>query len=73
MFQQRTYNTLPEISKSQTIRLVDVFFIAPFMAYIGYKAQGISSTERVVLYGLAGATLIFNARNYLATQEEIDE
>ena len=58
-----------EVSKSQTIRLVDVFFIAPFLLYVGYKATGISNTEKMVLILIALATLYYNGKNYLETKK----
>ena len=33
---EETITTTTELSKSQTIRLIDVFVIAPFLFYIGY-------------------------------------
>ena len=49
--------TIKELSKSQNIRLLDVFFIGPFMMYVGYKAKGITDLERYMLYGLGIATI----------------
>ena len=63
-----TQSTQTEFSKSQTIRLLDVFLIAPFMFYIGYKAKGLKDWERVGMYVLAGATLYYNGRNYLKSR-----
>ena len=67
---EQTTEKCSEVSKSQAIRLVDVFLIAPFLAYVAYKAKGLSKTEQVALYGLAGATLFYNLRNYLDTKEQ---
>lgn len=55
--------------KSQTVRLIDVFVLAPFMFYFGYKAKGVSEIERYLMYGMGVATLIYNANNYLWIQE----
>jgi hypothetical protein len=57
--------TVNELSKSQTIRFLDVFIIAPFLFYIGYKAKGLQKWEITGLYILALATLVYNGRNYL--------
>tara|TARA_R100001443_G_scaffold96222_1_gene103017 strand:- start:82 stop:294 length:213 start_codon:yes stop_codon:yes gene_type:complete len=57
-----------ELSKSQNIRLIDVFVIAPFLFYVGYKAKGLKDWERLGIYVIAGATLIYNGRNYLANE-----
>ena len=62
--------TAGEISKSQTIRLVDVFLIAPFMLYIGYKAKGLKEWERVGMYILAGATFYYNGNNYIKNKHK---
>ena len=56
------------MSKSQYIRLLDVFFIGPFIGYIGYKAKGISDLERYMLYGLGIATIYYNGKNYLENE-----
>jgi len=62
--------TLQELSKSQNIRLLDVFFIGPFMMYIGYKAKGITDLEKYMLYGLGIATIYYNGKNYLSNKWE---
>ena len=54
-----------EISKSKSVRLIDVFFIAPFLIYIATKANGISDFERTILYIIGIATLVYNGRNYI--------
>ena len=59
-----------ELSKSQTIRLVDVFFIAPFLFYVGAKAKGITPMEKYIVYGIALATLVYNGRNYLINKKK---
>jgi len=66
MFHTEKGNTIQsELSKSQNIRLLDVFFIGPFMMYIGYKAKGITDLEKYMLYGLGIATIYYNGKNYL--------
>ncbi len=57
--------SVEELSKSQNIRLIDVFLIAPFLIYIGNKAKGISSFERNMIYVIGVATLVYNGKNYL--------
>ncbi len=66
---QETQEERSEVSKSQAVRLIDIFFIAPFLAYIGYKAKGLSKPEVMILYAIAGSTLYYNARNYLDTKK----
>ena len=60
--------TITELSKSQNIRLLDVFFIGPFMIYIGYKAKGLTELERYMMYGLGIATIYYNGKNYLKNE-----
>jgi hypothetical protein len=60
--------TFPELSKSQNIRVIDVFFIGPFLIYIASKATGISDIERTIIYIIAIATIIYNARNYISNK-----
>ena len=62
--------TIAEVSKSQNIRLLDVFFIGPFMIYIGYKAKGLTNLERYMMYGLGIATIYYNGKNYLSNKWE---
>ena len=61
--------TVKEMSKSQNIRLLDVFFIAPFLFYVGAKAKGITQMERYIVYTIAVTTLIYNGRNYLINRK----
>ena len=62
---QTSKSTFEEISKSQQIRLIDVFFIAPFLFYIAYKSTGITEVEKLLIYIIAIATLYYNGKNYL--------
>jgi len=62
---EKQKSTFEEISKSQQVRLIDVFFIAPFLFYIAYKSTGITEVERVLIYIIAIATLYYNGKNYL--------
>tara|TARA_R110002020_G_C15929113_1_gene743595 strand:+ start:380 stop:583 length:204 start_codon:yes stop_codon:yes gene_type:complete len=63
-------STILEYSKSQEVRLLDVFFIAPFLFYIGYKAKGITDIEKWIIYAIALGTLVYNARNYLRNKNK---
>lgn len=56
-----------EISKSQLIRLADVFIIGPLIIYAGSRKRispGIDTS--LVLIGIA--TILYNGRNYLLNQ-----
>lgn len=48
----------------QTIRLIDVLFIGPFLIYVGTN-KGLSLPIRLTLIGLGAATIIYNGNNYL--------
>ena len=54
-----------EIEKSQSIRLWDVFFLAPFLVYIAWKKKPLSTGEKLSLTAIAAATAYYNGRNYL--------
>ena len=62
---ERENTTFEERSKSQYIRLLDVFFIGPFMIYVSQKAKGINNLEKFTLLGLGIATIYYNGKNYL--------
>ena len=44
-----------------SVAVVDVFFIAPFLLYVGYKATGINNTEKMVLILIALATFYYKS------------
>lgn len=55
-----------EYQKSQTIRLIDVFIIAPVLVYAGIKHReqmGNILSNALILFGTA--TAYYNAKNYL--------
>jgi hypothetical protein len=55
-----------EYQKSQTIRLIDVFVIAPVLVYAGVKHRKDMSpmlSNALILFGVA--TAYYNAKNYL--------
>lgn len=64
--------TFSEYQKSQTIRLVDVFFIAPVLVYAGTK-QSLPNWLRISLIGIGAATFYYNGKNYLINKKEEDE
>ena len=66
MFHKEKENTtVEEVSKSQFIRLLDVFFIGPYMIYISKKAKGLNKLESFTLLALGVATIYYNGKNYL--------
>jgi len=53
-------------SKSQYVRLIDVFIYGPYLTYLAFQKEYIFSTlEKVFLLFLGITTISFNARNYL--------
>lgn len=55
-----------EFEKSQQVRLLDVFVIAPFLVYTGVKYK--NSLPKIVSIGLVVTgilTAIYNGNNYL--------
>ena len=48
----------------QTVRLIDVFAIGPFLIYAA-TANKISNPIRLALLGIGIATVIYNGVNYL--------
>jgi hypothetical protein len=56
-------------NKTQIIRLIDVFFIAPFMIYFGLKAENIPELNKDLMVGLGVLTALYNGNNYLKNRE----
>lgn len=56
-------STLKEIEKSQSVRLIDILFIAPFLLWLSMD-KNLPSWVRMTLMVLGAATLIYNAHNY---------
>ena len=69
---ERENTNFKELSKSQNIRLLDVFFIGRFMIYISQKSKGISNLEKFTLLGLGIATIYYNGKNYLDNRKRKD-
>lgn len=53
-------------TKTQTIRLLDIFLIGPLMIYIGIKIKPISFFNVVGIFG--ATTITYNLKNYLFIQ-----
>ena len=68
MVTEEDKTNITEISKSQNIRLLDVFFIGPYMIYISKKAKGLSKLESFTLLVLGVATIFYNGKNYLSNK-----
>ena len=58
-------STIEEYQKSQTIRLYDVFILAPFLFYIAFKKGVLTKNEKILVGLIAFGTLVYNGNNYL--------
>lgn len=65
---ETSQTTIEELSKSQTIRLIDVFFIAPVCIYAGTQ-KSLPQWLRISLIGIGAATAYYNGKNYLANKK----
>ena len=66
--QERKKSSIVEVQKSQYVRLIDVFLIAPFMFYVANK-KSLTKLDRNIMLGLAVATLYYNAKNYIENRD----
>jgi hypothetical protein len=67
---EKRVETIEEYQKSQNIRLIDVFFIAPICMYAGIKAKELPNWIRISLVGIGLATFYYNGKNYLINKEK---
>ena len=51
--------------KTQEIRLMDIFLLAPFMVYFGITATGVPQWTKFTMVVAGILTAIYNGRNYL--------
>ena len=54
--------------KGQTVRLIDVFFIAPYLVYVANKTK--NKNDKLILATLGIATLLYNGYNYLKIKQD---
>jgi hypothetical protein len=53
-------------SKTQFVRLLDVFIYGPLLIYIGFdKSNNLNEIIRIVLLLMGATTISYNARNFL--------
>jgi hypothetical protein len=62
--------TIEEFQKSQQIRLIDVFVIAPICVYSGIKAKSIPKIINYSLVVIGIATFYYNGKNYLINKKK---
>jgi len=64
--------TIMEVSKSQTVRLWDVFFVGPILMMVAYKyRKEMTPIEQIIVGGIGAATIYYNGNNYLSTKKNI--
>lgn len=64
-----TTKTVQEVSKSQRIRLVDIFFLGPLMVRVGFKKGNISNLEKSLMVFFGISTIYYNFKNYQANKD----
>jgi hypothetical protein len=52
-------------SKTQTIRLLDIFVIGPLMIFFGHKSEPASFFSLLLIF-FGATTITYNLKNYLA-------
>ena len=67
---ERTEETVTEVSKSQNIRLIDVFVIGPVMIYAG-TFKTLPTWIRISLISLGACTVVYNAKNFLENKNTL--
>ncbi|RLC33107.1 hypothetical protein DRH13_00240 [Candidatus Woesebacteria bacterium] len=66
--QQMSKDTNHQISKSQTVRLADIFIYGPFMIWAATRKE-IPTWGKWLLGSLGIGTIYYNARNYYSTKQ----
>ena len=69
---ETTQETVTEISKSQNIRLIDVFVLAPIMVYAG-TFKTLPLWVRISLIGMGVATAVYNGKNFLQNKANLQQ
>jgi len=65
---------MAEVSKTQMIRLADVFFIGPVMIYGGKRLRKLGNPALgITLMVLGGLTIWYNGKNYLANARQLGD
>ena len=62
---ERGQTTVEELSKSQALRLYDVFVLAPYLFWIGTQLQ---PPHCVIMKITAAGVLLYNGRNWLINE-----
>lgn len=66
--------TINEFQKSQAVRLVDVFVIAPICVYAGVKYYNtMPKWLSISLITIGVATAVYNGKNYLVNRKTLSD
>jgi len=69
---EETQETVTEVSKSQFVRLADVFVLAPIMIYAG-TFKSLPTWVRYSLYAMGVATAVYNAKNFIENRRNLQK
>jgi hypothetical protein len=58
-----------DVSKSQIVRLADVWLIGPLLIWAGWSGPKSRMMLNYALMGVGVGTILYNGRNFLATKE----
>ena len=61
--------TVEEFQKSQAIRIIDVFVIAPICVYAGLKGKTLPKLIQYSLIIIGVSTFFYNGKNYLKNKK----
>lgn len=65
--------SITELQKSQSVRLIDVFIIAPICIYAGLKYnKALPTWLSLSLITIGAATFFYNGKNYLENKRTLD-
>ena len=65
---EKKYEMVHEYQKSQNVRLLDVFVIAPILIYAGTQ-KNLPQWLQYSLVGIGVATAYYNGKNYLKNKK----
>lgn len=63
--------TIEEFQKSQAIRVIDVFVIAPICVYAGLKGKTLPKFIQLSLIVIGVSTFYYNGKNYLKNKNNL--
>ena len=71
MFTFEMHESIVEVSKSQQVRLLDVFAIGPAMIYAGSAKSGLPESVKLLLLLSGIGTVMYNGANYVENKKRI--